>query len=90
MAEIEDINKILKDINVKKSAGPDLILPAFVKEVANIINEPLKNIINEMLSISTFPDYGKIVHVTTIFKTDKIFYQFSYQHTGKNIAQIMY
>ena len=46
MAEIGDINKILKDINIKKSAGPDLILPAFVKEVENIINEPLKNIIN--------------------------------------------
>ena len=46
LANINDINQILEDINIKKSPGPDLLLPDLVKEVANLINEPRKNIIN--------------------------------------------
>ena len=71
MAELGDIDTILKNINIKKSPGPNLILPFLVKEVASIINTPLKNIINEMLSECTFPDNAKVAHVTPIFKTDK-------------------
>ena len=71
LAEIEDIDQIMKEIDIKKSPGPDLLLPVLVKHVATIINEPLKNIINEMISESTFPDSGKIAHVTPVFKTDK-------------------
>ena len=71
MAELGDIDTILKNINIKKSPGPNLVLPFLVKEVASIINTPLKNIINEMLSECTFPDNAKIAHVTPIFKTDK-------------------
>ena len=70
-AEIGDIDEILKNLNTKKSPGPDLILPTLVKEVANIINVPIKNIINEMLSDGLFPDNGKIAHVTPVFKPDK-------------------
>ena len=58
-------------MNVKKSPGPDLLLPGLVKLVTNSINEPLKNIINEMISNSTFPDSAKVAHVTPAFKTDK-------------------
>ena len=71
MAELGDIDTILKNINIKKSPGPNIILPFLVKEVASIINTPLKNIINEMLSECTFPDNAKVAHVTPIFKTDK-------------------
>ena len=38
LAEIEDINKILNDLNIKKSPGPDLLPPELVKYVATIIN----------------------------------------------------
>jgi hypothetical protein len=71
LAEIDDIDKILKDLNVKKSPGPDIIPPELVKCVANIINEPLKEIINEIVSGCIFPDNAKIAHVTPGFKTDK-------------------
>ena len=48
-ANIEDIDQILKDMSIKKSPGPDLLLPELVKHVATIINEPLTNIVNEMI-----------------------------------------
>ena len=71
LAQAEDIDIILNQINTKKAAGPDLILPVLVKQVAHLINEPVKNIINEMLSTCMYPDNGKIAHVTPVFKTDK-------------------
>ena len=70
-AKIEDIDLILKEINTKKAAGPDLILPILIKHVSHLINEPIKNIINDMLSTSMYPDNAKINHVTPVFKMDK-------------------
>ena len=71
LATVEDINKILNNLNVKKSPGPGLLLPELVKLVANIIDEPLKEIINEIITETIFPDIAKIAHVTPRFKTDK-------------------
>ena len=71
LATVEDINKILKKLNVKKSPGPGLILPELVKYVADIIDEPLKEIINEIISEHIFPDIAKIAHVTPGFKSGK-------------------
>ena len=78
-AEIKDINRILKNIKTKKSAGPDLILPSLVKLSADIIDKPLTDIINNMIDKNVFPDAGKIAHVTPIFKkkdrSDKVNYR---------------
>ena len=54
-AEIKDINRILKNIKTKKSAGPDLILPSLVKLSADIIDKPLTDIINNMIDKNVFP-----------------------------------
>ena len=67
LAELSDINGILKKINTKKAAGPDLILPSLVRMTADIIDKPLKEIVNNMIK-SLFPDTGKIAHVTPIYK----------------------
>ena len=58
-------------MNVKKSPGPGLLLPELVKYVANIIDEPLKEIVNEIITESIFPDIAKISHVTPGFKPGK-------------------
>ena len=68
LAELSHINGILKKINTKKSAGPDFILPSLVKMAADIIDKPLKDIINDMITNSIFPDTAKIAHVTPIYK----------------------
>ena len=71
LATTEDVDNILKKINTKKSAGPDLILPCLVKKVKHIINDPIRDLINDMISNKVFPNSGKIAHVTPAFKPDK-------------------
>ena len=68
---IDDIDKILKDIDVKKAPGPDLIPPVLIKSVSHIINEPLKDVIKDIISGCIYPDEAKIAHVTPAFKTEK-------------------
>ena len=45
LPELKDIETILKDINTKKAAGPDGILPSMVKHVSEAIKGPLRDII---------------------------------------------
>ena len=79
LAQISDIQDILKNINIKKSAGPGMILPSLVKMCSNVIDEPLTNVINHIITNSIFPDSSKIAHVTPIYKkkgrTDKANYR---------------
>ena len=48
-AKVEQINKILRNINSRKATGPDKIPPKIVKMLANIIDSHLTNIINSDL-----------------------------------------
>ena len=70
-ASVEDINFILKNLNVNKSPGPDLLPPKLIKSVKDIIDKPLTDVINYMIESCIFPDNAKIAHVTPVFKTDK-------------------
>ena len=71
LAEIEDIQKILLNLDIKKSPGPGLIPPELVKLVNDIIDEPLKNIVNDIITSCIFSENGKIAHVTPGYKTEK-------------------
>ena len=71
LAELKDIDMILKDLNVKKSPGPDLLPPKLIKLVKDIINQPLTDVINHIIVSCIFSDNGKVAHVTPGFKTDK-------------------
>ena len=62
---------ILKDLNVKKPPGPDLLPPRLIKLVKDIINQTLMDVINHMIVSCIFSDNGKVAHVTPGFKTDK-------------------
>ena len=48
-AEVSDIYKLLKNMNIKIATGPDTIPPKLVKPSANIADSHLRNIINEDL-----------------------------------------
>ena len=50
-AEVSDINKLLRNINIKKATGPDTILPKLVKLSASIADSHLCNIINKEFAI---------------------------------------
>ena len=79
LAQISDIQDILKNINIKKSAGPGMILPSLVKMCSNVIDRPLTDIVNHIVVNCIFPDSAKIAHVTPIYKkngrTDKANYR---------------
>ena len=67
-AKIEDINKIIKNINPKKATGPDKIPPKIVRLSANIVDSHLTNIINNDLSNNSFSNEAKVATVRPIYK----------------------
>ena len=66
----DEINCILKNINPKKSTGPDKIPPKLVKIAADILDSPLSEIINDSLSKKSFPEEAKVANVPPIFKKE--------------------
>ena len=69
--EISDIEQILKEINIKKADGPDMIKPGFVKMVAEQIKKPLSDIIKEMILEQHFPEKAKLANITPGLKPGK-------------------
>ena len=67
-AMVEQINKILRNINFRKAIGPDKIRPKTVKMRANIIDSHLTNIINGDLKRNAFSDSAKVASIRPIFK----------------------
>ena len=67
-AKNEQVNKILRNINSRKSTGPDEIPPKIVKMSANIIDPHLTNIINSDLKRNAFSDSTKVASIRPIFK----------------------
>ena len=67
-AEVSDINKLPKNINIKKATGPDTIPPKLIKLSANIADLHLCNMINKDLESNSFSDGAKIASVRSIYK----------------------
>ena len=62
------INKIIRNLDVKKATGPDKIPVKVVKMSAYIIDKHLTNIINNELLRNSFSDSIKIASIRPIFK----------------------
>ena len=67
-AKVEQIHKILRNINSRKAKGPDKIPPKIVKMSINIIGSHLTNIINSDLKRNAFSDSAKVASIRPIFK----------------------
>ena len=67
LATAEQINKIIKKLNLNKATGPDKI-PSKIVISANIINSHLANIINHDKDNNSFPEGAKIATVRPIYK----------------------
>ena len=67
-AKVSDINKLLKNMNIKKTTGPDTIPTKLVKISVNIVDSHLCNIINKDLESSYFSDGAKKASVRPIYK----------------------
>ena len=67
-ANVEQVNKILRNVNSRKVTGPEKIPPKIVKMSANIIDSHLTNIINSDLKRNAFSDSAKVTSIRPIFK----------------------
>ena len=69
---VEDVKNVLRNLNINKACGPDLISPRLLKECATIIALPLSIIFNRSLEQGYFSTCWKYGNVTPIYKkTDK-------------------
>ena len=63
-----DVEKELKNINVKKSKGPDGVLPIVLKNCRNSIKTPLTLLFNWVLRVSEYPSVWKIGEIVPVPK----------------------
>ena len=64
------VEKLLRDINVRKSCGHDMMSPRLLKESAAVIAGPIANIINSSVDLCKYPSSWKMGQVTPLFKKD--------------------
>ena len=64
----QDIKKILLSLDASKAAGMGQIVAKFLRDGAEVLALPLRNIINLPTKISTFPGECKIAKLEPIFK----------------------
>uniref|UniRef100_K7F1Q8 Reverse transcriptase domain-containing protein n=1 Tax=Pelodiscus sinensis TaxID=13735 RepID=K7F1Q8_PELSI len=67
----EQVRNYLEKLNVHKSMGPDLMHPRVLKELANVIEEPLAIIFEKSWRSGEIPDDWKKANVVPIFKKGK-------------------
>ena len=65
----EGIKKILLSIDTSKAAGMDQIPAKFLRDSAEVLALPLRNIINLSIKLSIFPEQCKIAKLKPIFKS---------------------
>ena len=69
---IKDVKDVLRNLNVDKAFGPDLISPRLLKEGVIILSRPLSIIFNRSLEQGYFPTCWKYGNVTPIHKKKTI------------------
>lgn len=66
--DVGEVNKIISQLRSDSAPGPDGIGPSFIKEVKDILLEPLTYICNLSLATGCFPDSWKLAQVSPIYK----------------------
>ena len=71
LLEQEEMRKLLKDLNVTKSPGPDLVHPRVLYELSEILAEPLCMIYNSSYDSGKIPEGWEVGQITALFKKGK-------------------
>ena len=64
----KEVLKLLQDLNVNKSPGPDGLHPKMLKEQSEALVKPLTIIYSTSLSLGTVPDSWKEGNIIALFK----------------------
>lgn len=92
----KEVLDCIKSLKNKKSSGEDLIPICVLKEVADIICNPLAHIINRIFCTGIYPERLKIAHIKAVYKKGDKDEVSNYRpisllsNIGKVIEKIMY
>ena len=64
----KEVLKLLQDLNVNKSPGPDGLHPKMLKELSEALVKPITITYNTSVSLGTVPDRWKEGNITVLFK----------------------
>ena len=64
--------KLLKDMNIDKAAGKDILSGKFLKDAANILAKPISEICNLSIKYSVFPTDCQIAKLKPLFKNTSL------------------
>ena len=65
----DEVKKLLKEINMYKSAGPDNVSPMLLNLASNSLAEPLSKVFNLALSSGTVSTEWKLANVVPLLKS---------------------
>ena len=67
-ASPQSVRKKLESLKTAKSPGPDQVHPRVLKELAEVLSEPISIILNMSFESATLPDNWKTAHISAIHK----------------------
>ena len=88
----QDVLDVLRDLDVKKACGPDLISPRLLREGADILAHPFSIVFNRSLLQGHFPPPWKTANLSPIHKKDDKSSPINYRpisllsHEGKTMS----
>lgn len=65
---VNEVEKLLKNLNAYKSPGPDDLSPHILRECAPELSSPLSTLINKSFSTGQLPYNWKLPNITPLFK----------------------
>ena len=83
----EDVLKAIKDLDINKASGPDLINPKLIKEGKNELAYPYTRLFNLSIASQKIPDSYKKSNVTPIYKKDSRTKPNNYRPISQNNIQ---
>jgi hypothetical protein len=66
---VDEVGKIISNLKHDSAPGPDGVKPLLVKEIKDVILEPLTYLCNLSLESGCFPDCWKVASVSPIYKS---------------------
>ena len=68
LCDTKEVEKLLKNLNIYKSPGPDSLPPCILKEYASVLSSPLCFFFNKSFSTGKLPHLWKLANITPLFK----------------------
>ena len=68
LCNTKEVEKLLRNLNIYKSPGPDSLPPRILKECASVLSSPLCFFFNKSFSTGKLPHLRKLANITPLFK----------------------